>query len=209
LTFFFGFRILYKSIQQTGDEMNNKSKLSLVLLTSIILILSDILILSGCSAGKIDQKPKKTSDALIGVKIYHVDEGKPKQNLFEEWNSLGINTAFVSEELLADAEFRELAQANSIKLFVILPIFYAPEKLEKEPELYAVSKDGRRAENDWVKFVCPSREEYNRERKENLSGILIQTASAWILSVFLFSGKKSIRMIRLNRFRIHALMIPA
>ena len=142
--------------------MNNKSKLSLVLLTSIILILL------GCSAGKTDHKLKKTSDALIGVKIYQVGEGKPKQDLFEEWNSLGINTAFVSEELLADAEFRELAQANSTKLFVILPIFYAPEKLEKEPDLYAVTRDGSRAESDWVKFVCPTREGYNRERKDEI-----------------------------------------
>lgn len=142
--------------------MNSKSKLSLILLISFLLLPL------GCSTKKNDQKLNNANDALIGVKIYQVDEAKPIQDLFEEWNTLGINTAFVSEELLADPEFRELAHANSVKLFVILPIFYAPEKLEKRPELYAVTKDGSRAENDWVKFVCPTREEYNRERKDEL-----------------------------------------
>ena len=141
--------------------MKTKSKTSLIILTAILSLTL------GCSTEKNDQK-LKAKDALIGVKIYQVDEEKPKQDLFKKWESLGINTAFVSEELLADAEFRKSAQANSIKLFIILPIFYAPEKLEKQPELYAVTKDGSSAENDWVKFVCPTREEYIRERKDEI-----------------------------------------
>jgi uncharacterized lipoprotein YddW (UPF0748 family) len=142
--------------------MNSKSKLSL------ILLISTLLLLLGCSSRNNDQKLKKAGDTLIGVKIYEVDDGRSKEDLFKEWNTLGINTAFVSKELLADQEFRKLARINSIKLFVILPIFYAPEKLEKNPGLYAVTKDGSRAENDWVKFVCPTREEYKQERKDEI-----------------------------------------
>ncbi|MBN2244567.1 MAG: hypothetical protein JW755_01850, partial [Candidatus Aminicenantes bacterium] len=142
--------------------MKTKSKTSLIILTAILFLLL------GCYFRKNDLQLKITEDTLIGVKIYQLDEGKSKQDLCKEWNTLGINTAFVSEELLADPEFRKSARANSIKLFVILPIFYAPEKLEQNPGLYAVTEDGSRAENDWVKFVCPTREEYIRERKDEI-----------------------------------------
>ena len=146
--------------------MNTKCKLSLILLATSFFILS------GCSAGKNNQKLKKASNTMIGVKIYQIDKGNTLEDLIKEWTTLGINTAFVSAELLANPEFRKLAHANSVKLFVILPIFYAPEKLEKQPELYAITNDGTRAKTDWVKFVCPTRDEYNQERIKEIIKII-------------------------------------
>lgn len=104
---------------------------------------------------------------IIGVKIYnHQGSFDP---LFEEWNSIGINTAFVSKELLANETFRKGATQNQIKTFVILPIFFDEEALNLNPELYATKSNGDQAVDDWVKFVCPSNLKF---RKDKITSIL-------------------------------------
>lgn len=104
---------------------------------------------------------------IIGVKIYtHQGSFDP---LFEAWNSIGINTAFVSKELLANETFRKGATKNQIRTFVILPIFFDEEALNSNPELYAIKSDGGRAVDDWVKFVCPSNQNF---RKDKIASIL-------------------------------------
>jgi hypothetical protein len=101
---------------------------------------------------------------MIGVKIY-AHEGAHAE-LFGEWRSLGINTVFVSPELAARGQFRELAREQGISLFLILPIFYNPEELKSDPGLYALTDRGDRARDDWVEFVCPTRSDYRRRRVE-------------------------------------------
>ncbi|MCK5210913.1 MAG: hypothetical protein KAQ79_22945 [Cyclobacteriaceae bacterium] len=106
-------------------------------------------------------------NCIIGVKIYdHQGSFKP---LFEEWKEIGINAAFVSKELLANKDFREGAVKNQIKTFVILPIFFDDEALNKNPELYAIKSNGEKAVDEWVKFVCPSN---NSFRKDKIASIM-------------------------------------
>ena len=101
---------------------------------------------------------------IFGVKIYEYQGNLP--TLFEEWRRLGINTTFVSEILASRDEFRSLAKAMNIAVFVIFPVFYDPESLEKDPDLYAVTDQGERAKEEWVTFVCPSRSDYRRQKIE-------------------------------------------
>jgi uncharacterized lipoprotein YddW (UPF0748 family) len=116
------------------------------------------------AAGLQANPPEKSPGLLIGVKIYAHEGSLP--SLFSEWRSIGINTVFVSPELAAQGQFRELAGKQGISVFLILPIFYNPEELKKDPGLYALTDRGDKAKDDWVEFVCPTRPEYLSRRIE-------------------------------------------
>jgi hypothetical protein len=109
---------------------------------------------------------------IIGVKIY--EHPGPFGPLIREWRDLGINTAFVSEGLAANKDFRALARANAIALFIIYPVFQNPEALKERPGLAAVTAEGKTARDDWVEFVCPSRDDYLSERAEHLRSLVAE-----------------------------------
>lgn len=109
-------------------------------------------------------------DFMVGVKIY--DYKGDFSALVSGWKKLGINTAFVSADLAAQREFMTLAKKNGIATFIILPVFQNPEKLAVSPEYHAVTGQGKRAEEDWVKFVCPSRSDYRTERLQYIRHLL-------------------------------------
>ena len=121
-----------------------------------------------CSKG--ERARGRIEAPVIGVKIYEYE--KSYQALFTEWRSLGINIALVSVDLLSDDEFRALAKKSGIRLFVIVPIFYDPEELAKNPDLYAITDKGERAVDDWVHFVCPTREEYKKRKIEHIKKLI-------------------------------------
>lgn len=106
-------------------------------------------------------KPTDAQNKIIGVKIYN-HEGD-FQTLIHEWKSIGINTAFVSKDLLANKNFRSKTEKNEINTFVILPIFF-DEHLDEHPEFYAIKSDGEKAIDEWVKFACPSNQEYRQDK---------------------------------------------
>lgn len=119
------------------------------------------------------RKKERTSpgeDTVVGVKIYACD--KDYRELFAEWLSLGINTALVSVTLISDDAFRDLAKKSGIRLFVIVPVFYDPEELIRNPALYAITDKGERAAADWVHFVCPTREDYKRKKIEHIKTLI-------------------------------------
>jgi hypothetical protein len=107
---------------------------------------------------------EKSAGLMIGVKVY-AHEGS-LSDLFAEWRSIGINTVFVSPELAAQGQFRTMARRQGISVFLILPIFFNPEELKKDPGLYALTDRGDRAKDDWVEFVCPTRPDYLSRRRE-------------------------------------------
>ena len=109
-------------------------------------------------------------DAIIGVKIYETERELP--GLFKLWRALGVNTVFASEELTSSGGFRALARKNDIDLFIIFPVFFAPEELAEDPELWAVTADGERAKEDWVEFACPSRADFRDRRVEQARAIV-------------------------------------
>ena len=117
---------------------------------------------------------------MVGVKIYEYSGSFPK--LFDEWRSLGVNTAFVGAGLGADPEFKALAKKNGITTFLIFPVFFDAAALDKDPGLFAMKSDGTRAEDDWVKFVCPTREDY-RCRKIEEAKRLVREVDPDVLSL--------------------------
>jgi len=100
----------------------------------------------------------------VGVKIY--ERHGDVRRLFADFVDLGFNTLFVSEALAGDTEFRDLARRNGMAVFVIQPVFQDPDELKLRPDLFAVTNAGTPARDDWVAFVCPTREEYRRSRAE-------------------------------------------
>ena len=128
-------------------------KIKPYVLAVIPLLLS---LVSGC-----DSKEGKNSlgtDFIVGVKIYE-HPGKFEQ-LFENFKAAGVNTVFASVELLSNEEFKQQAEQGEFKTFVILPIFHAPDILQKDSSLYAITQNGGPAGKEWVNFVCPSDQEY-------------------------------------------------
>jgi hypothetical protein len=121
-----------------------------------------------------DPAPRPSGTApVIGAKIYEYAGSFPA--LFEAWRSTGINTAFVSPALISNAEFRTLARKNGVALYIIFPVFFDADALANRPDLFAVTDKGARAEDDWVKFVCPTREDYRREKVEYLKKLVRET----------------------------------
>jgi hypothetical protein len=132
-------------------------------LTIVLLTLLIILACLSC---------RHETEKIIGIKIYEYD--KDFNQLIARWKEMGINTAFMSKELAADSMFRQLLKENSIKIYIIFPVFYDPEQLKKDSTLYAITNKGRIAKDDWVEFVCPSRISY-RTLKVNQAAELVRT----------------------------------
>ena len=114
-----------------------------------------------------DARPSPSRPLRVGVKIYerHGDVG----GLFADFVDLGFNTLFVSEALAGDTEFRDLARRNGMAVFVIQPVFQDPDELKQKPGLVALTNAGTPALDDWVAFVCPTREEYRGRRAETIA----------------------------------------
>ncbi len=107
---------------------------------------------------------------VIGVKIYEYagDYGA----LAEQWADIGINTAFVSATLAGNDTFRQALRSHHIPVYIIFPVFQNPEALQRDSSLYAITNAGNRAKDDWVAFVCPSRESYRKEKRDELSRLV-------------------------------------
>ncbi len=107
--------------------------------------------------------PTVASRPIVGVKIY--EASPPFGGLFSKWRELGINTLFVSETLLMNADFRTLARTAGLALFLIYPVFQSPEAIKENPEIAAVTASGAPARDEWVEFVCPTKGDEYLERR--------------------------------------------
>jgi hypothetical protein len=117
------------------------------------IIFLAIIFLTGCV--------QQQEERIIGVKIY--EHSGSYDQLFKQWDNIGINTGFCSEGLISDQEFMKEAQENEISTFVIFPVFFNPETIALTSGLAAINQDGEAAVEEWVEFVCPSNEDYRRE----------------------------------------------
>jgi hypothetical protein len=102
---------------------------------------------------------------MIGVKVYEIDGDV--RRLFAQWSALGIDTVFAGVALLGD-EFMALARDHGIEVFAIVPVFFDPGALHANPDLHALTDDGNVAVEEWVEFVCPSREDYRRQKIDHI-----------------------------------------
>ena len=124
--------------------------------------MKDLLIILTCFIFFQSCNQAKTNENIIGVKIY--EHQGSYDALIKEWVSIGINTAFVGKNVLANRDFRIGAAENHIKTFAILPIFFDAEALTENPDLYAIKSNGEKAIDEWVKFVCPSDADFRKDK---------------------------------------------
>jgi hypothetical protein len=124
--------------------------------------------LSGAPGEKTGAEPAR--HRIVGVKIYETERKIP--DLFDQWEGLGINTVFVGENLTMSGGFRALARKRGVDHFVIFPVFFAPEVLAEEPDLWAITAEGERAREDWVGFACPSRPVFRDRRIREAKSIV-------------------------------------
>jgi hypothetical protein len=130
---------------------------------------------AGVDASDSSRTPAAAHDAasrpIIGVKIY--EASPPFDGLFKKWRELGLNTLFVSESLLMNLDFRTLARANGLTLFLIYPVFQDPEAIKEDPQIAAVTASGAPARDEWVEFVCPTKgDEYLERRIRHLRDLV-------------------------------------
>ncbi len=104
------------------------------------------------------------NNSIVGVKCYKLPA--TEQQTVDAWKALGINTAYVSEDIAGNKEFRRLAKQAGIEIYLIFPVFYNPEALKADATLWAITDKGEKAKNSWVEFICPSRAHYRKEVKE-------------------------------------------
>ena len=123
----------------------------------IVFLIFSALLTTGCIHKKGNSY---VEDKMIGVKIY--DHNENFESLVNDWKDIGINTVFTSPQLFSDKKFRTVIRENDITSFIILPIFFNPDALQRNPDLYAITNKGAQAMDEWVTFVCPSREEYRK-----------------------------------------------
>lgn len=121
-----------------------------------------LLLIMGCSP--------EAGEQMIGAKIYE-NSGSHKL-LFEQWNDMGINTGFCSQELISDSEFMKEAREHKISTFLIFPVFFNSEAIAESPDLSAINRNGEAAAEEWVEFVCPSREDYRQQLVERARSIV-------------------------------------
>ena len=117
----------------------------------IYLIISFIFFNSSC------QKLSR-NDTLIGVKIY--EHNGDLVELFEEWNRIGINLILASPDLAGKDNFMSLARNHSMRVFLIVPTFFNAMVLDNDSSLYSITRDGEKAVEDWVRFICPNKTRY-------------------------------------------------
>ena len=80
---------------------------------------------------------------IVGVKCYNLPASELE--ILDAWEALGINTAYVSEEIARNPEFRSLARAAGMKVYLIFPAFYNPEALQADSSLWAITATGVKA----------------------------------------------------------------
>ena len=123
------------------------------------------------------QKKIDTQSQIIGVKIYNTQSDY--QDLFEEWNEIGINMALVSVELAYDPSFRTLASKSDVQVFIILPVFFNTKILKEHPDWYAIDQNGNIAKEEWVEFVSPSNDIYRKQKVDFIKKYMADYATLY------------------------------
>jgi len=127
---------------------------------------------------------ERTERPTVAVEIRETDRDLP--GLFEDMRALGVNTVFASEELTSFGGFRALAKKNGTDLYIVFPVFLAPEALDEDSDLRAITASGKWAKADSVEFACPSRANFRERRSEDARAVVKRLRPEG-LSIDLFS----------------------
>ena len=146
------------------------SDLGALILAGAVLLSPALAAAGGSRPDGSPEEQARERAPLIGVKIY--DPVPDTQALLREWAKLGVDTVFLSTTLAESGTFVPVARRAGLRTLVITPVFYNPGYLAAHPEAYAIDGRGERARQDWVEFVCPSREDYRQQRTREALALL-------------------------------------
>jgi hypothetical protein len=138
-----------------------------------LLFIFSIVFFPGCSDDHEINREK-----IIGVKVY--EHPGDLEFLFTQFESLGINTLFVSPEMARRPGFISLADTHEMPVYLIIPTFYNPEALAEDSSLYAITAEGNIAVDDWVEFICPNRNGYRKRHLEYLKSLVKELSPAGV-----------------------------
>lgn len=74
-----------------------------------------------------------------------------------EW---GLEAAILHPGFLEDGRMAAALEREGLRLWLNFPVFFDAAYLEGHPNAYAITNKGRRAAEDWLHFICPSREDH-------------------------------------------------
>ena len=98
------------------------------------------------------------NDTIIGVKIY--EHNGDLVELFNERKRVGINLILASPDLARKDNFMSLARTHNMRVFIIVPTFFNTMVLDNDSSLYSITREGEKAVEDWVRFICPNNKGY-------------------------------------------------
>src|SRR5512145_3356529 len=102
----------------------------------------------------------------------------------------GIDTAILHPGFFRDGRMADALHQEGLALWLNLPVFYNQEHLERHPDDYSITSLGRKAEQDWLHFVCPSRESYRaafiRDLRASFSRVNPEIVSLDFIRHFVF-----------------------
>lgn len=84
----------------------------------------------------------------------------------------GLDVAVLHPGFFADDRMTRALERAGLRLWLNVPVFFAPDYLQRHPEGYALTSSGRRAHHDWLHFVCPSDDAYLAELARQVRDVL-------------------------------------
>lgn len=91
---------------------------------------------------------------------------------------LGVDTPCLQPDFFNDDRMARALATQGLRPWLNIPVFDNPAYLERHPDAYAVTSLGRRAAEEWLHFVCPSRDDYLDDLLAHLRQLLAKLSPA-------------------------------
>ena len=121
-------------------------------------------------ARRVPENARKPLNDIRG--LFAFDQTVDPDGFASSCRDWGIRQAILHPGFFRDDKMIVALHKEGVGLWLNLPVFYNVEYLERHPESYAITSQGRRAIHDWCHFVCPSREDYLDELVRDVRVIL-------------------------------------
>ncbi len=120
---------------------------------------------------------------MTGIKMYSVPADIT--GTISRMKSLSIDTVFLGGEAGLSKILIEEFKESGIDLYLVFPVFYDPEFLQNHEECFSITRSGEKASIDWVRFVCPSREDFLESKCEKIKQLILDYKPSGISLDFL------------------------
>lgn len=122
--------------------------------------------------------------------LFSFDPGLDPERLAADCAAWGFDRVILPPEHFANPGLLPALRRRGVKVWLNLPVLYAPADLPAHPEHYAVTWRGERAIHGWLHMACPTDEAFLEARAAAFAAILPQVepveASLDFLRCFVF-----------------------